>query len=183
MTHCKRSFTKLQLQMLHHAYSPVSARLTESRKMYDTMLRAYYLSASYLHTSRDVYKYVNRLPPNCPGYSHQRHSKLFAANSLLEFVAMKIFGPFSKTSIEYRFIFVMTGQRSKLPRAVQVRATTAPQVATIFMERMILFQYIPGLTLLIAGTFRQYIFQRNMPVPADLATDKNFVSHVGKMAD
>lgn len=94
--------------------------------MYETMPWDYY----WPHMASDVHQTVRdyRSCARVWGTVRRHHTKLtlFPAAIPLEFVAMDLFGPLSKTAHWNRHILVITDRYTNVCRAISLRTAKAP---------------------------------------------------------
>ena len=127
----------LQARILHAAHYPVLAGHPGATRMYYTLRKNYY----WPHMAFDALSVAARCE-SCAQvrgtqFRHQRLLKLFPATGPLEFVAMDLLGPLSKTKNGNRFILVITDRFSKFTRSIPLRTTTAASVAKAFLDHWV----------------------------------------------
>lgn len=101
--------TTLHTALLYHANDPLLANYSGGKRMYDMTKRLRYC----LHMLSDVYIYVEKCM-DCRKQrrhpTHQRFLKRFHSEGRLEFIALDILGPLSKTKTGNRFVVVITSR-------------------------------------------------------------------------
>lgn len=117
--------------------------------MYHTVAQTFY----WPHMAADV-DYIGRSCASCarnqPKYRRRRKMYLFLASGPLRRIAMDFTGPISKTVQGNQNILVTTDRYSKLTVAIPASKTTAPLVASMFMDHWIVLYSVPK-TLLTGG--------------------------------
>lgn len=91
--------------------------------------------------ARDVYHYVERCESCCkyrPSHKHQKWMQLLPPSGSLEFIAIDMLGPLTKTEQRIRFLVFITDQNRKLTRVIPIPKVTAPLVATVVMKHRII---------------------------------------------
>jgi len=138
---------RLQARVLYLSHYPLTAGHPKGSKMYDTMRRHYY----WPNMANDVYQTVRdcRACAQTRGtfYKHQRPLRLFPAAGPLEFIAMDLLGPLTKTRRGHTDILVMTDRFSKMARSIPLRSTTAPVVAEAFLNNWVIPYGLPRILL------------------------------------
>lgn len=65
----------------------------------------------------------------------------------MEFIAIDIFGPLTRTKKRSRFVIVMTSQYTKITRAVRATRIAVPQLAKVVLEDRIIHSGISDVFL------------------------------------
>jgi Integrase zinc binding domain/Integrase core domain len=124
--------SSLRPRVLYLEHHPKSIGHPGVTKMFATMRQRYFWRNMY----KDVEETVRQCTPCAKNWVQERKRvsmmKLFPANEPLEFVAIDILGPFSKTVHSNRFLLVNSDRFSKLTRTIPMRTTTALAVAKAF---------------------------------------------------
>lgn len=109
----------------------------------------------------DSYAYVAQFA-SCrirrPSQKHQSWVKLFPPSRLLEFVAIDIRGPLTKTRQGNRLIVVVMDSYSKLKRSIPYAIVITAIVATVFLENWIVTFEIQNKTQTDNGLQFLYMF-------------------------
>lgn len=127
----------LKSRLLYLSHYPRLAGHPGGTRLYLTLRRDYYWPSM----GNDVHA-VARDCASCTHmrgtvFNHQKCLKLFPASGSLEFVAMDLLGPLSKSKGGFTSVLVITDHFSKLTRAIPMKSTTASAVDQSFLDNWI----------------------------------------------
>jgi hypothetical protein len=137
----KRIYIPEQLrdQIMHLAHYPTNAGHPGGRKMFYTLSQHFYWSTMV----PDIYHYVKKCyqctKENSDLVKRHKALKLFPADGPLEFIAIDILGPLTKTKAGNQYLLVISDRFSKLVRTIPLRTITTYTVAVAFAIIGLLF--------------------------------------------
>ena len=150
----------LRAKALALAHYPAVAGHPGSTRMYQSLRREFYWPNMALDTHECVRNCSRCAKERINLKAHFQFLKLFPTSRPLEFVAIDILGPLTKTAQGNRFLLVMSDRYSKLAKSVPLASLSSYRVARAFCEHWI-FAYGPPSYLLSdkGGQFTAKFFQ------------------------
>jgi hypothetical protein len=150
----------LRQRVLHLAHYPTISGHPGAKKMFKTLCKEFYWPTMVA----DVYEFV-KLCHDCTkeNSSLRKRSKqitLFPAEQPLDFVAIDILGPLTKTIKGHQYLLVIADRFSKLVRTIPLKTITTFTVASAFCHHWVFIYGAPRLLLSDNGTqFNSKFFQ------------------------
>jgi transposase InsO family protein len=150
----------IRQRIMHLAHYPKISGHPGAKKMFNTLGQDFYWPTMVA----DVYEYV-KLCHECTKENSTLRKRtkeitLFPSEQPLDFIAIDILGPLTKTSKGYQYLLVIADRFSKLTRTIPLKTITTFEVASAFCHHWVFVYGAPRLLLSDNGTqFNSKFFQ------------------------
>jgi transposase InsO family protein len=150
----------LRERVMYLAHYPATAGHPGGRKMFYTLSQQFYWPTMVA----DVYQYVKQChectKENSDLVKRHKALRLFPAAGPLDFVAIDLLGPLTRTKAGHQYLLVISDRFSKLVRTIPLRTITTYTVAVAFCHHWVFVYGTPRILLSDNGTqFNSKFFQ------------------------